>query len=297
MSDKKENALAYVGIQLGGAKAAAVGHMPSDEDLIMLFYGRLDETRKAQVLSHIANAADVYERWIHCVEVNSLFDERRDSVKHDPVSTQAHRHGWAQQFKELLFGRRTWFIGGGFAATFVVLMSVTLVVINRDVSHSVSIDLIYQEHGVSLTQQWAVKPRTPHPTTQSTSRSFFVKKSRVRVLLETGFGKGIDSLGEKAFSELGISKSSLADTLSQSTEEGYIIELGRLAAISSMQCEVQNKQLVSEKLSAIASNLLDDIKTTNTPEIASLKDAIARGDSANEQLCHFSDALIEIISK
>lgn len=258
--DRREAAMAQLALQLRqGSDSRIAGAEPSDEELAALYENRLDNTRRAQILSYIAHSPAVYQRWIRCVEALAFMEEIATTKSVENTFAKTATPGALPQsepasgFFAKLFGNPTAVFGGGLATAFIIVLGVYLTtVMESEFDLKGGIDGIYQGWGGGLGSEWAALPESARPTPRLAERGFFSKpKSDLQKVLETGFQTGMAIIGKQPLIELGIDVDNLTAVnqtdIRSLTEEQFdaVMETGRLVAATAVLCHINAR---SERL-------------------------------------------------
>ncbi len=224
-----------------------VGPIPTDEELSSLYENRLDSTRRAQILSHIANNASIHDRWIRCVETLSYVDELENKSTINSESLKNTKSGLIGFFTNLLNTKIL--LGGGLSTAAILVIVISIIPLQKDMNIQLSLNTAYDSWGNSLENEWASLPMSQKPKPQySSDRSYFSKpkvKSSIQQVLETGFRISINQIGESPFKDYGIETNNLSsitksDVAVSLTTDQYesVLQIGQIAALASLQCKL-----------------------------------------------------------
>ncbi len=315
MNNPEDSVLAQLGIQLERPLAHSIADSaPTDEELACLFEGTIGERRKAEILTHIARDEDTYLRWKNCVEINLyaqelMLEEQAQQIQpSNPLRTKSYNDNASKslldKISDLIFGKNPMVLGGGLATAACIVFITTLVINNPANNLEMDIELLYENYGVALSQSWNENTHTQHSATFASTRSFFSsEKTPERKLIESGFKNGIKLLNSKMFADIGINEATLADiTAVNSLDEMTLFELGKVSAITTIQCE---QQLITHKIEdqlirndLIMQDIFKNLNQVNTREIQEIK--VAYNDSSKnitERVCASNYAIVQLISK
>ncbi len=315
MSKRKDTVLAQLGIQLERpGNLPMPGLSPSDEELAGLFDDTLGEQRKKELLTHIARDENTYLRWKRCVEINTYMQEL-ESENHvqQYVAVTPPKKNTAENIEssslldkisDFIFGKNSMILGGGLATTAAVVLVTTLAINNSAENTVMGIDSLYESYGISLSQSWNNNTHTKHPAVFSSTRSFFsAEKTKERKLIESGFKSGAEMLDNKMFVDLGINITSLDELpADNSLSEMALFELGKINAITTLQCEQKlvdsqfENQLKHNEL--IMQDILKNLKQVNTREIQNIRVAFNENPTnIATRVCATNYAIVQLISK
>ena len=311
-SDAEETALAQLALQLGQQPTSVVGSEPSDEELAALYENRLDTTRRAQIMGHIANNPFVYQRWILCVETLTFMEEleaqstsaltRQESSIYK-TSEQAKLKGFLESLLGWISGHRAGVFGGGFATAAIALLVVFLFPFQKDINVQQQLDDAHLSWGILLNDEWAAFPAEKKPKRKfASNRSFFSKpKSEIQQAIETGFKTGVEKLGNDPYQGFGIDIDNLASVnaseVASLTTEQYqaLIQTGQLNSITALQCTMNPSSSRITNLYPAAQSLITQLKTSADKEVQKLVSGIEKTADKNAVVCEFSDNVIRLM--
>lgn len=260
-ADKEEMALVQLALQFSKkTDGTLMGDLPTEEELASLYENRLDATRRAQILSFIANSSVIHERWIRCVEslvymdkLNNVNAELADSAIEESVNLIQRITNW---MLGLLTNRQV--IGGGLSTAVVLVLVLYMLPFQRDIDIDMQIDSTYAGWGRSLESEWSALPTSKKPQPQySTDRSFFLapkKKSTIQQVLESGFKVSMSQIGAIPFKDYGIEITSLSSVTDDDVSNALTVsqymairQIGQLSALAAMQCKINpNSERIAE---------------------------------------------------
>jgi hypothetical protein len=311
-NDAEETALAQLALQLGQQATSVVGSEPNDEELAALYENRLDTTRRAQIMGHIANNPAVYQRWIRCVETLSFMEEVEAQSTSAPISQESPAYktqeqlkpkGFLDSFLEWISGHRAGVFGGGFATAAIALLVVFLFPYQKEMNVQQQLDDAYLSWGILLNDEWAAFPTHKKPKRKfASSRSFFDKpKSDIQQALETGFKTGVEKLGKESYQGFGIDIDNLASVnasqVATLTAEQYqaLTQTGQLTSIIAIQCTMDPSSNRITNLYPVVQSLIKQVKIISDNQAQKLVSGVEAITDKNSAVCHFSDNAIVIM--
>lgn len=257
--EKKLKALAQLALHFTPSQPEKIaGIAPTDEELASLYENQLEATRRAQILSHIANNPLAHERWVRCVETLVYMDE----IENPATKTVSKSSGIFNLLSDL-FNIKI-MLGGGFSTAAIIVIVVSILPQQHDINIQLSLNEAYDQWGGSLQSEWNSLAPDQKPTPHySDDRSFFTtpkQKSEVQQVLETGFKAGIDQIGDQPFEDLGIITTSLStitnsevSTIMSASQYDALIQTGHLAAFAAVQCRLDSS---SDRLKIFSTALI-----------------------------------------
>lgn len=226
-TNKIELAEVLLALNAGGADTP-VGALPSDEELVALAEGQLDEVRRAQLLSHIAADENVYERWMDAVELLSLADE--------PLTGAAATESKPSLLSSLASGFNKLLSPQGFAGLATAAAGIfALTVFIAPPSTEAHIDELYSAHG----SHWSTSP-SELESVKARRIGTNAQASAAKQAVYMGAQHGLDDLGSEFPSEwlpsINLEPNSVS-TLSTANYES-LYNSGRLATIAHFKCQL-----------------------------------------------------------
>lgn len=297
---QQDRAMAYLALQLGKMGGKAVGEPPSDEELAALSEHALGDVRYAQVLSHIASNSRVYQRWMQIGESIAQLQDKEAATKR----VGATGDSLIQRLGNWLFNSKQGMgvFGGGLATAAVLVLAVFLVPSMQDPN---SLEQQFQYWKPYIGENWVqteVSPKYQKPA--SDSRAFFIK-SEYQKVFAYGFQKGAGELGMARYEQLGIVFKKAAKTPPVASrnvqQEQYkaLLDLGRLTALTTLQCEMNIQADKFQPLYHSAALLSAKLYTIRDEKISRWARTLERQSSSSAQmqaLCRFSgDAVKQLL--
>ncbi|MGI9304692.1 MAG: hypothetical protein ACR2RB_18595 [Gammaproteobacteria bacterium] len=245
-----EHGYALLALQLRQKKDATGADTLSDDDLVALYEGDLDDEERARVLRCIANDKDVYRRWLALVEatytVDTSFDplpahQSQDKLQ-NVVSARSTLMTSADSprptFGETLL---SWFkpiaqpVGAlALAATLVLL------ILPGAPNYEANLDQLYRDHGFDAEELLRNSDALPTRTTGHLPQDLHTEMySPAKTALAKGLLTGLQSLGDDAAIP-GIAPE--AQKYSDKTDipdadRDVLVSLGRFAALAYAHCQ------------------------------------------------------------
>jgi len=186
-------------------------------------------------------------------------------------------------------------------ASLTIIAIITLAYVNS-ASHSIEklsnvIETIYSSQTPIIKERWKLQSHKIHPSTISTQKSFFPVKSPERKLIETGYKLGANRIGDNLFNQIGIKLNVLDSVPANTDNEKTLVELGRLAAITTLLCIIDPKNQELENIYASTDNILREIPRDLLANFSNLMASISNGETRQARICSFNNALISYISE
>ncbi|VAW96238.1 hypothetical protein MNBD_GAMMA22-1263 [hydrothermal vent metagenome] len=301
-SDKEAIALAQLALQLESPdNASVVGITPSDEELTALYEGQLDDTRRAQVMSHIANNPNVHQRWVQCVDSLAYIDEIESETNVQATSITKPSN-MIVEFISNLFKNKI-LLGSGFSSAVVILFVILLQIQQADINIQLQLNETYSDWGNSLPQEWNTLANDQKPTpVYSSDRSYFSElkqKSDVQKILESGFKMAMTKIGSTPFKDYGISDKNLSNTTKKdfvknftSSEYDSLLQTGQIAALAAIQCKLDPASPRLNKLNTALTVLHKQLNRLTTDEANNLQSKML----IHENSCATAEHIINLIT-
>lgn len=286
--NKLERAQVQLALQVEGGDRQLYGNPPTAEELAAMADNKLDDTRRAQVMSYLANDPQYYRQWITLVE--SLHDETQSAIEQTP---QIKPVGAMQRVTDWLsnnFGKAAFATGtGAFAvAAAVILMLQPAVDLNKGVGTT------YDRWG----KQW---DSVPKPSLgQRGATLVFGEKSGESKALAGGIASGLAALGP-TFKINGISADEVALTpgetgLDETTFEVFH-ESGRIAAISHFRCQQTTDAAFYGHVNGLLDKVDEDLQSVTGEQSAALGKVLHSKADAKQRVCQFAEVAIAEANK
>jgi hypothetical protein len=301
-SDDNQKTIAQIALQFSASQSEQIiGAEPTDEELAALYENKLDSTRRAQIMSHIANSPALHTRWIRYVETLSYLNV---PVKELP-KTQINNKNRFSTFIDNLFNKKSVF-AGGFATAAILVIVVSILPQQNDIDVQLSLNGAYDQWGGSLEQEWNQLPTGQKPTPNYASdRSFFSEpkeKSELQQVLETGFKISMNKIGKKPFKDYGIDSSILstvssADVSNSMTASHYeaLKHTGQIAGLAAVQCKLDVKSPRVDELKTALEALQKQLNNLQIKDSILLKSAM-KTENKNA-VCATAQFVVDIITK
>lgn len=281
--NKLERAQVQLALQVEGGDRQLYGNPPTAEELAAMAESRLDDTRRVQVMSYLANDPQYYRQWITLVE--SIQDETLSVTEQSP---QIKPVGAMQRVTDWLsnnFGKAAFASGtGAFAvAAAVILMLQPSADLNQGVGTA------YDRWG----SQW---DSVPEPTLgQRGAKLVFGEKSAESKALSGGIATGLAALGP-TFSINGVSEdevtlSSVETGLDENTFEVFH-ESGRIAAISHFRCQQTTDPEFYTHVNGLLDKVGSKLQTVSGAQSTALGDVLQAKGDAKQRVCQFAEVAI-----
>lgn len=294
---KPDKMMAYLALQLGQVRVAAVGPAPSDEELAAMSESALDETRRAQVLSHIASNAEVYHRWVRISETVAAL---RNPTAARQLDVSAGKSGLLKATLAVLFGKplRVGVLGGGLATAVVAVLAVLLLPTVEPLS---PVDQQYHEWSTYIDQQWPSLQVQPKYQKQSASSRAFIFKTVSQQVVDHGFHQGAQAIGLGRFESLGFQ---FEPTIAEVPQPGSVlnaehynalIDLGRLTALTTLQCELRLEAKDFSKAYDSYRSLSKTLRTSPDQKLANMVDSFPVPGDTRQVVCAFTAQLAQMI--
>ena len=285
-NDKKALGTALLGLRGGKSGGAPVGAPPTVEEFGALYEGSLDDTRRAQVLSHIAADPEVYRAWIEVASAQSTLIESLESTERPETAGESllgRLGSWVRESFAIPVG------AGAFAAAALVAV---LIIPGEEPGEALSeIDRMYGEYGT----QWQVSPGTLYDRevrgTSSTSVS-----GEEQALYE-GLRQGLDQLGDEfpqkwlAPVEVDAQVESLAPEL-----RAALTDMGRLATLARFQCQLEGSAAFFASAEQSMDRLAGKLELSDSRLTVKLAKAIDQPGEPAERVCDFSREVVASLS-
>jgi len=299
---EQDRAMAYLALQLGKMGGTAVGEPPSDEELAALSEQSLGDVRYAQVLSHIASNSKIYHRWMRIGESIAMLNNKDVALKRVAAADNAsmiHRLGsWLFSTK----GGMGVF-GGGLATAAVLVLAVILLPSLQQPGGS--LDQQYDYWKPYISSHWdSTAVQDKYQAQGGESRAFFFP-SQYQKIFRYGFQQGAGELGLNHYSQLGISVKAanteppLATRDIKQDQYKALMSLGKLTALTTLQCEMDVKAKQFEPLYHTAQLLSAKLYTVDDEKISQWAKTLGRQSDTTAQmqaLCRFSgDAVRKLL--
>lgn len=281
MSDLLKKVHAQIALQLTRRQIAAVGEPPGDEELAALSDGKLENTRRAQVMSHLAADEALYARFIALQSATAFVEGESESTQRSAMAS--HQPTFAERLRAWL---RAPVFAGAITAMLVILLMPTL---RPDYSREV--DELYDNIAVSELDSRAIpesgqmdRPDPDKALALSTTRQLM--EAGVRTGLEqVGLSQGLPGLSASGFEWLSLYNR--IGLIQPSWRARY--ELGRLTALATLQCRADiaaaDYAAILDQYQAVRAVL---INVEGMSEYAALQYILAAFDQAGDariQVC------------
>jgi hypothetical protein len=315
--ERRNAAMAQLALQIRqGDGNSMVGAQPTDEELAAFYENRLDSTRRAQVMSYIANSTAVYERWMRCVDALGYMEEQQatgtvgdTAAKPLPFAQQQS----TQQQKSSpgllgrLFGSPAGIVGGGLATAAIIVLAVLLVpTMHNEFDLRQGVDGVYQDWGGQVSREWESLPPSAKPKPKLDQRGgFFAQpkpKSDIQKVLEAGLRDGMTRVGKQPLEELGIDVGKLSTVISSDitslTPEQYqtVFETGRLAAVLAPQCYMDPDSPRLSKLDKVLKNIIARLTPLQTDDVDALLQGVKGNTDNTVALCSLTDNVVSLVN-
>ena len=305
---KHDAALARLALQISPGKGGSiVGAEPNDEELAALYESRLDNVRRAQILSHIANSQTVYDRWIRCVEAITFMEEIESASTVNERAAQKDIPESSVGFFKSLFSSPAGIFGGGLATAAIIVLAVFIApTMQSEFDFQAGIDGAYRDWGNNLDNEWAALPSAAKPKPKLSQRGFFSKpksKSDIQKVLETGLKAGVETIGTQPLIDLGIEVKNLSSVHSAEvtslTSDQYstVYETGRLVAVLAPQCHIDPDSERISNLIAVLDILTRKLALISVSEISQLLQGVKDNSNRAALICSLSDNVIALLTK
>lgn len=316
-SEQRRNAAAaHLALRIRqGDRNAMVGAEPTDEDLAAFYENRLDSTRRAQVLSYIANSAAVYERWMRCVDAMGYLEDQQlteaagETAPKSSLATQRQpppqksSPGWLGR----LFGSPAGIVGGGLATAAIIVLAIMLVpTMHNEFDLKQGVDGVYQDWGSDVSREWAALPPSAKPKPKLDQRGgFFAQpkpKSDVQKVLETGLKSGASRVGKKTLADLHVKVDELSSVsqgdVAALTERQYeaLYQTGRLVAVTAPQCYMDNTNKRLTELAPVVDAITAQLATLATDDSRALLKGVKQASSTPAEICTLSKNVLALLA-
>lgn len=214
---RRERISALLGLDLPRDQGGPVGARPDTEDLAALLDGRLDDTRRARVISHLVHDDALYEEWqLLAAHADLLPDAQAsgESAAPEPAPWWRRWRGW-----------RPALAAAGVAA------ALTVVVLTRQGD---PIDGLYRDHGDTLAANLGELP-------EIASRSMPAEWNDWQTALAAGTYDGLAKLGIEG-DVMGIRRTDLKEAAARyaggnTDARKPVHDTGRLALMALVACQ------------------------------------------------------------
>jgi len=292
---KQDRAMAYLALQLGKVGGRAVGEPPTDEELAALSQSSLGDVRYAQVLSHIASDSKIYHRWIRIGESIAILEKKDKAAEGETLIARIGTWLSSNKFGAGVFG-------GGLATAAVLVLAVVLL---PSLQQPKSLDDQFDYWKPYIEQNWQAAAKQPkYQKESSDSRAFFFQ-SQYQKIFQYGFQKGAGELGIDRYTQLGISlktpRSSAPPLAGRDVKEDQynaLLSLGRLTALTTLQCELDINANQIEPLYHTAQLLSAKLYTIQDEKISHWAKTLGRQSDSQSQmqaLCRFSGEAVKTL--
>jgi len=290
----QDRAMAYLALQLGKMGGRAVGEPPTDEELAALSQRTLGDVRYAQVISHIASDSKIYHRWMRIGEAIALLDDKERALKRisaaDNTSVIQRLGSWLFTSKRGLS-----VFGGGMATAAVLMLAIVLV---PSLQQPGSIDDQFNYWKPYIDKNWEAAAVQPKYQREAADTRAFLFRSPYQKIFQFGFQTGAGELGVDRFEQLGIQLKSarvssppIANREVNEDQYNALMSLGRLTALTTLQCEMGIQANDFESLYHTAQLLSAKVYTVQDEKISGWAKTLGRQSEAQAQmqdLCRFS---------
>ncbi|MEM1155552.1 MAG: hypothetical protein AAGI44_15565 [Pseudomonadota bacterium] len=292
MTDDNDDFFTAIALSLDTNSDRAVGSIPDDEDLAALADGRLDATRRSQVISHLVSDENLYARW---VALQSAIHVQLEYVAeiHKSSTTAKSAEGFLATLTSwIALIARPRYAGGLAALMLAVIFSPALVP-----EYSQNMDALYDAApGAQIESHRSVAGSRGLTELSATARS------TTSQLVEGGLAAGERALGLEADSETGVSRYTV---LSLYNKLGLIrpswrarYELGRWLYLASIQCRVSSDEAVFASVLDQLQQIREALPRSGLSDQNSLNnivDAYNLAGQANFRVCVAAERGLEYI--
>lgn len=281
------------------------GTAPSDEELTALYENRLPNARRTDVLSHIANDAAVYRRWLSCVQnqtlVETLTNTQATAVTSPTRATSERakkRGGWLGIIHFL--SSRTGFWGSGAAAVVTVLLMVFIIPFDSMRDDADPLARAFADWPSSLKQYWQQSPYSTLPT-QLPPRAIHLPPSIIQQIVATGFRQGMLDLPPQVFASQGWDANKIpVITYTPAlkldpTQFKRLIDLGHFSALATVQCKLDPHHLRLKNIHAPFSALVQELQKLGVSELGNLQTALLSQADVGAAVCAATTATVQLV--
>ncbi|MDI9245941.1 hypothetical protein [Marinobacter sp. CHS3-4] len=278
MNDQSPTTMVSVALSL--YKGEPIGDRPDPEELAALYEGALSETRRAEVLSHLAGDDAVYAQWLMSFE----YAEELGILGEDPIPEAAsvtagetaredHGASFAGKLKNL-FNLYTLVPGTALAGLAVFMLFF-------QASQPSGVEGLYQEYGVSASGQLQLPTRS--------LGNFWDEPEPERFVVSQGFKTGLDRLAIDASSMKLLANESEqpgTDAL-RDDQRATLSAVGQWAAITYVQCSGQTADyfVAAEHVWKSLRTRLDTIDTSYAENLTDRASQLDGTEAADRRVC------------
>ena len=290
--ENEELVLIQLALHLGKKSNTAIGDIPDDEELAAFAdQSMTDDTRRAQILSHIASNHQVYHRWISLVEAIGQLETQALS------STQSSRKKSSGFFSWLFANNvRTGVFGGGMATVAIALVVVILLPVIGKVA---SLDDQYDRMMPILNAQWDSLPHQKKTLSGDGDTRSFQFLSAAQSVVEYGFHHNASRIGDSRFESIGIiiNKDISVPVKPENVSSEQYLELqrlGKLVALTTIQCELKMPENEFKNSFDTAKNIMTSLKSIEDDQLTALSSNL---EKPNKKLavCGLSNEVLRIL--
>ena len=283
---KLDKAAALLALGLSQSKADnATFAAPSDEELAAMLEGKLDTTRRAQIMDSMANDSETFARWMALVETADTLG-LESFAQAEAVTTPGFFASIAEslrnQFKTLAAS------GTGLAAAASVFL-----IFSGDSGLDSDIEDLYSSHG----SRWSQMP-VEQISTRSASGLLKKTLSAEDKALKQGVLKGIESLGPE-FSLQGANKSTTAtDAEIDLSDKGYALlhSTGEIAALVHFKCALGAEPEFYSQTLGLLEALQPELSANEGATHQALDKVISRSGDDETRVCRFGKTVLDRVA-
>lgn len=294
--DPQEIAIAQLALQLS---TSSDQDLPANTNLAemisALLDNRLPEFERAKLLSLIANNPELYSQWIELAESYLILQQSSEIIRKSKT-TKTESQGL---LKKLL----DWWtkpsdfpnvFGSGLATATVIVLAMIMIPTQKQINLSDDLDALYKEHGLDITSlsKQQVKPTIEFSTTKGLEFDRLLPEY-IRAL-QTGFLSGAINLNKDEFIQWGydlenykVLKPNELESLELS-QFNWLFEVGRLSALVSIPCELDNHSLLSDTSYEITRDLLNSQNIEINENMNNIVTAFNTNTNKQAALCSLS---------
>lgn len=311
-----EHGLALLALQLRDSGDTTPAANLTDDELMALYEGHLNDTERVRVLRCIADNKEVYGRWLSLVEANNTVDssfaavaaqqpteKQHNATAADAFTTHNNPTAW-RRLKEKL---RAWlrpltYSGGALAAAAVVFLLVS----PGTSDYQTTLDQLYADYGneskelLRTSDSLPTKSAGQWPNTTKT-----IRYTPVETALAKGMLAGLQTLGDDVSIpgvEIDAQNYSNEDQLPQA-DRAALASLGRLLALTYIRCQNTGREDYYPRAALILAQIDQQLSPANYDELKIMtvmheqragSDAEARKKAVSKQhMCTLSGNVID----
>jgi len=277
-----------LGLQAGKGERQAYPS-PSEEELILLSEGKLDVTRRAQILDVLSLDKTQFDRWVSMIDTLETVNEL-PGASFSASQEISSRDAAASGFRDTWRRFSTWLMGGGLAACATVLVVVALV---KDPSPGFGTDELYDHYASELqdvpvstlfgSESISLRGGNAKGESQLTPYEYEILRGVIEGLEQLGMDTNSLSLPQRDTS---------ATPVLEQERKSLLNLVGKTAILMHAKCEVGASDAFYEESHSIVEKLQEALSKIDSADMKSLSRKAPKGSSYEQQVCFFANRTV-----